>query len=280
MTNDDFPDDEGLLPAFRGAVTRYTPDDAAMACLAAESATEKWCALESGTHDYLKLNPSDSGTSGTFEWVSDVSQANPELYAGSEGAHVEDSILTFSTILDRYMFRLNLDDNTYVRSAVPFPFEPDNLRILHGTVYICTDGDLQPGDAVWGWDDTGAYRVFYEEGHNYPAGVDFTPNKKIMYVSMYGEATYQFWREDGLAFDEPTAGIKYEVMGGIDDGKTHEELGIPEAITAKNPEGSGGSSGTSTNGSGGSTTEVGSSSTSGAAKKTAATLASMLAALL
>lgn len=71
-------------------------------------------------------------------------------------------MLTFSTIYDRDLFRLNLKDNTYVKSAVPFPFEPDNLRILGDTVYICTDGDEQPGDAVWGWDDQGAYRVFYE----------------------------------------------------------------------------------------------------------------------
>jgi hypothetical protein len=33
---------------------------------------------------------------------------------------------------------------------------------------------------------------------------------------MYGEATYQFWRQDGKAFDEAPTSIKYEVMGGID----------------------------------------------------------------
>ena len=70
-----------------------------------------------------------------------------------------------------------------------------------------------------------------QEGHNYPAGVDFTADKMMMYVSMYGEATWQFWREDGLAFDAPTAGIKYEVMGGIDEGKTHDDLGIGAVTT-------------------------------------------------
>lgn len=34
---------------------------------------------------------------------------------------------------------------------------------------------------------------------------------------MWGEATYQFWREDGLAFDDETAGIVYETDVGLDD---------------------------------------------------------------
>jgi hypothetical protein len=53
--------------------------------------------------------------------------------------------------------------------------------------------------------------------HSYTAGVDFSPDRKAMYVSFWGEATWQFWRDDGLAFDEPTAGIVYGVMGGLDE---------------------------------------------------------------
>lgn len=163
VTNDDFPDEEGLLPAYRGAIVRYTPDETALECLQQEEFADQWCAVESGTHDFLRLTPSSEGaTKGTFEWVQNVEDANPELYGGSEGAHVEDGVFTFSTVLDRYLFRLNLNDMTYVRSAVPFPFEPDNLRILDDVVYLCTDGDDQPGDALWGWDRTGAYRIFYE----------------------------------------------------------------------------------------------------------------------
>ena len=58
-------------------------------------------------------------------------------------------------------------------------------------------------------------------GHNYPAGVAFSPDGMIMYVSMWGEATYQISREDGLAFDAETAGITYEEAapaGGGDGG--------------------------------------------------------------
>jgi hypothetical protein len=37
----------------------------------------------------------------------------------------------------------------------------------------------------------------------------------MMFFSMWGEATYQFWREDGMAFDDGTGGANYEVMGGF-----------------------------------------------------------------
>jgi hypothetical protein len=94
--------------------------------------------------------------------VSDKNDANPELYAATEGAHVENGIFTFSTIVDRYLFQLDLANGTYTRSAVPFPFEPDNLRLLGDVVYLCTDADDTPGDALWRWDDKGASRMFYE----------------------------------------------------------------------------------------------------------------------
>lgn len=45
-----------------------------------------------------------------------------------------------------------------------------------------------------------------------------------MYVSLYGDATYQVTRTDGLAFDADPKSITYEVDGGIADGKTHEEI--------------------------------------------------------
>jgi hypothetical protein len=130
--------------------------------LDAENNEDKWCALESGTVEYLKITPSETGTGGTFEWVSDKNDANPELYAATEGAHVENGIFTFSTIVDRYLFQLDLANGTYTRSAVPFPFEPDNLRLLGDVVYLCTDADDTPGDALWRWDDKGASRMFYE----------------------------------------------------------------------------------------------------------------------
>jgi hypothetical protein len=209
---------------YQGAVVRFSPDETALACLSAEADADKWCALESGTVDYLKITPSTTGTGGTFEWVADKANANPELYAGTEGAHVEDGVLTFSTIVDRYLFQLDLAAGTYTQSAVPFWSEPDNLRLLDGVVYLCTDNDDIPGDAVWRWDDTGASRMFYETGHSYPAGVDFALDNKVMYVSMYGDATYQITRTDGMTFADEPKSVTYEVDGGIAAGKTHDEI--------------------------------------------------------
>jgi hypothetical protein len=142
---------------------RYTPDAEALECLEQPTNAQKWCALNSGTHDYLKLVPDSTGSStGTFEWVEDLEEANPELYQGSEGVHVQDGILTFATVVDKLIFRLNLNDMTYVQKPVPFEQEPDNLRILGDVLYMCTDGDDFPNDGIWAWDDTGAYQMFYE----------------------------------------------------------------------------------------------------------------------
>jgi hypothetical protein len=53
-----------------------------------------------------------------------------------------------------------------------------------------------------------------------------------MYVSLYGDATYQVTRTDGLAFDAEPKSITYEVDGGIADGKTHEEIADQVAAIA------------------------------------------------
>jgi hypothetical protein len=161
VTNDDAPKD-GVET--RGTIVRYTPDTTALACLSATDDAGKWCALDSGTHDYLKLTPSSDGSTGTFEWVTDYTMANPALYRGSEGVHYDSDsgVLTFAAATEKAIFRLNLNAMTYTRTAVPFPQEPDNLRILNGVLYLCTDGDYADDDGVWGIDKNGAFRVFKE----------------------------------------------------------------------------------------------------------------------
>jgi Bacterial protein of unknown function (DUF839) len=135
VTNDDFPA-EGT-PATRGAIVRYTPDATALACLDAATDAEKWCALNSGSYEYLKLDP----TAMTYEWVTDVTESNPDIYRGSEGVHYEDGLLTIAAAVEKTIFRLKTADSTYTATPVPFPQEPDNLRILDGVLYLCTDGD-------------------------------------------------------------------------------------------------------------------------------------------
>jgi len=208
VTNDDTPTEDSPIS---GTIIRYTPGGIAEGCKYAGDDAGKWCTLDSGTHDYLKLN-----TDNTFEWVSTLEDANPEMYAGSEGLDVENGILTFVTVFGRDLFRLNLNTMTYTKKALPFPQEPDNIRMLGDTLYLCTDGDHDPNDAIWGWDANGAYRVAYEENHNYPAGVSFSPDGTKMYVSFWGEATWQLEREDGLRFDDAKACVNYEHGVGLD----------------------------------------------------------------
>lgn len=207
ITDDDWQKTDDT-PAYRGAIIRYTPDKAARECLEATTDEGKWCALESGSHAYLKL---DTCNPGKFEWVADKESANPELYAGSEGVHVAEDILTFVTIKDKKMYQLNLTDYTYTEQDVPFSQEPDNIRGFGGTMYICTDGDHEPDDGIWGVDANGSYQIFKEDGHNYPAGVDFSPDGKRMIFSMWGEATWMVWREDGLSFADENAGPLYTI---------------------------------------------------------------------
>ena len=40
-------------------------------------------------------------------------------------------------------------------------------------------------------------------------GLAFSPSNKYMYLSYYGEAIYEFWREDGLPFNGTVADTKY-----------------------------------------------------------------------
>ena len=166
----------------------------------------------------LGLVPSLGGS--VAAWADALAPARPASamaavvppYSGGKVYATKNGVFTFSTIRDRFLIQLNLAAGTYTQSAVPFWSEPDNLRLLDGVVYLCTDNDDIPGDAVWRWDDTGASRMFYETGHSYPAGVDFALDNKVMYVSMYGDATYQITRTDGMSFAEFRNSLRDEIV--------------------------------------------------------------------
>ena len=112
------------------------------------------------------------------------------MYAGSEGIDVTDGILSFVTVFNRDLFRLNLGTSTYTKKPLPFPQEPDNIRMLGDTLYLCTDGDHDPNDAIWGWDSNGAYKVAYEVRKVHTAIITFyltkhrTINRKIITIPL------------------------------------------------------------------------------------------------
>lgn len=50
------------------------------------------------------------------------------------------------------------------------------------------------------------------------AGLDFSPDGKMMYVAFQDNAIWQFWREDGYAFtDPPKKTCYFEDNGAVND---------------------------------------------------------------
>lgn len=158
VTDDSEPED---APEAYGALVRFTPDSAAMACYNGATKAEKWCTLNSGTHDYLKLNRGEGGC-GTIEWVSDPTETNAGDYRNGEGIDVTDRILRFVAKKERLLFTIDLEKETYCQtSTLNGPAqEPDNIRMLGDILYICTDGRTPNG--VYGKDAEGYFPLFHE----------------------------------------------------------------------------------------------------------------------
>ena len=76
-----------------GPLVRFTPDAAALACYNAPTKAEKWCTLNSGTLDYLRLEGGCT-SSGTFTW-GDYDDANPNEYPSSEGIDTKGKIIWY-----------------------------------------------------------------------------------------------------------------------------------------------------------------------------------------
>jgi secreted PhoX family phosphatase len=186
-----------------------------MECYYKATKAERWCTLNSGTHDYLKLIPGTGGTNeGTFEWVATKEEANPALYRANEGIDIRDGILTFVAKTDKLMFFLNLKEQTYTQYSTicgDFKQEPDNIRSLGKTMYFANDGTFP--NAVYGFHKKGGFFkvVMGLDLNSESAGVAFSPDKKIMYVAWQTFGVWQFWREDGYGFDVKPADVIYEV---------------------------------------------------------------------
>jgi hypothetical protein len=73
----------------------------------------------------------------------------------------------------------------------------------------------------------GFFGIVHELDYNTEAaGVDFTPDGKVMYMAFQEKAIWQFWREDGLPFHAKTNGITY----GKDTGSVMDTEIALEAI--------------------------------------------------
>lgn len=166
-------------------------------------------------HEFLKLIPDDSSDkwSGSFEWVEDPCNANPELYKKGEGIHIDpvNHILTFVAKTNKQIFYLDLSAGKYIEDTTTrgsITEQPDNIRGLGKDIYVCNDGGYP--NAVFRINPaTGCYTKVIEEadpgyGGREFAGVDFTPDGRAMYVSVQNRAIWVVQREDGLPFDAKT----------------------------------------------------------------------------
>jgi hypothetical protein len=111
------------------------------------SKEDRWKLLNdpNAKHEFLKLTPTpgQEQKGGTFEWVEDPCEANPEDYPQSEGIHFEDGILTFVAKRKRQIFYLDLDKKTYVEDTTnkgSIYQQPDNIRGRGRRTFVCTDG--------------------------------------------------------------------------------------------------------------------------------------------
>jgi hypothetical protein len=226
VTEDANPGDD---PDGYGALVRYTPDSTALACYNGNSKEQRWCTLNSGSRDYLKLNPyMGESNCGTISWVADREDSSASMYLNSEGIDITDGILRFTAKTDRLWFEIDLRKQTYCQWSTleGFPQSPDNIRFLGDVLYFCTDGRTPNG--VFGRDSTGYFGILQEIDYNTEvAGLDFSPDGKYMYLSFQTKATWQFWREDGYAFTDKPASTTYVRNDGHEyDAENSLALGI------------------------------------------------------
>lgn len=192
-------------------MARFTPDDDGLACYNGKTKAERWCTLNSGTIDYLKIHPyEDASNCGTISWVSNIMDSSADMMRKGEGVDVTDRILRFSAKEDRLWYEVDLKEGTYCHwtTLEGFPQEPDNIRFFGKTLYLCTDGRTPNG--VYGVDKNGYFGVIQEIDLNTEAaGLDFSPDGMYMYVSFQEHSIWQVWREDGMSFNDKTAGHHY-----------------------------------------------------------------------
>jgi len=218
-------DDRNEVPHFfvtedagYGPLIRFTPDEDAMNCYRQSTPRDRWCTLNSGSHEYLNLIPDDNGSShGSFEWIIDKGATNAELYAGSEGIDVHEGMLYFTSKSTSTLLTLDLDELTYVQESTKsgaFNGSPDQVKRMindeSGILYFCQEEGETRG--IFGRDRTNQFFTVLE-GLDYvieTSGLAFSPDKKFMFVSFQQVGSiWQFWREDGLPFDGEMVDIRH-----------------------------------------------------------------------
>jgi len=193
-----------------GALTRYTPDDSAYT-------GDNYDILNTanGVYEYLVLNERQ----GTFTWSTSYSAGQDsasDYFQNSEGIDVHDRILSFTAKVEKLLYTLDLEQQTYIVTSTvsgAFDLQPDQIGRIIGeadVLYFCEDGGSNCD--IHGRDGTGKYFTIVE-GTGYDSettGLAFSPDGMYMYVAIQSDShIYSFWRTDGLAFNGTVAETKY-----------------------------------------------------------------------
>lgn len=206
-----------------GPTVRFIPDEEAMKCYKKKKPEDRWCTLNSGSHDFLLFHSADdTNTTGTFSFTADYDLAAANAlayYKAAEGMECLDGICYMVTKREMFLFTMNMKDMTFVRTSTvsgAFNNQPDQIRLIAGgdpndIVYFCEDGGDDCG--VHGRDSEGHFFSILD-GVDYDtetSGLDFTSDGMMMIVSFQGDpgTIWLFWREDGYPFTGAVLDIKY-----------------------------------------------------------------------
>jgi hypothetical protein len=182
-----------------GVVTRFVPDEEALACYESE---DKWCALESGQHDYLVLY-----SDRTFTWSTNYDAAKESAFVhfrDADAITVEDGKLYIVSKILNQVVRLDLFTMSYAITSRAAELQP----LVGNSTFFFPEGPN-----VFGRDDTGKYFIlFYTDtlGSDETIGVVMSPDKNHLYVS-YQESglIFDVQRVDGEPFQGPYVDINY-----------------------------------------------------------------------
>lgn len=208
-----------------GALRRFTPDVEAVRI--ANESNDFSQLLHSNPNstakiEYLRLEPAASNR-GAFTWTSDKTAARADasaFYAYSEGIDVANGILYMtSKYPSKVLMILDLEAGVYERYSTEsgaFEGQPDQIRKIVGDsrqddfVYFCEEASGDGTNGVHARDAAGNFFTILDANLGETTGLDFSPDKKRMYVSFqHAGKIFEITRLDGYAFGGNRLDIKY-----------------------------------------------------------------------
>ena len=167
------------------------------------------------------LSDTSCPSTGSFSWTSNKADAGNNAAAGfpgSEGIDVVGKKVYMTSKQKARLHILDLDTMMFEFSSTrsgAFNNQPDQIEMITndptGIVYFCEDGGSDCG--VHGRDMIGKFfSIIDAPGYNTETtGLAFDPTNHVMIVAFQGSpgVIWQFWRNDGHAFNQTTLDIKY-----------------------------------------------------------------------